>query len=239
MAAGKAAEGLIMSDGYSPVVAIVHPNQAVRDAQMGRFARAGWVFEPFATASSFLEAASRRPFACAVIDVALPEMTEMALLRHLRQLLPNLQVIVTAQHGVVAMAVQALHLGAADFIENPGKSQRLVEAVQKALEVEAARRETRSLIDTFIQRLTKLSPRERAVMDQMVIGRPTRDIGAHLGISPRTVSVYRAWIMAKMGFEKLPQLVCAAMAAKKVGGYQLVAEAPPTTNDGPPDSACA
>ena len=129
--------------------------------------------------------------------------------------------IVTALHGAVTMAVQAIHLGAVDFIEEPLQSPRLIESVRQALDLNATNRQAKSVVDEFMARRAKLSRREKEVMDRLVLGQSPRLTGTALGISHRTVSVYRSWILAKMGVDKLPQLICAAMNAKNAGAYHI------------------
>jgi len=137
----------------------------------------------------------------------MPEMDGIELQRRLRASKISVPVIVITGHGDVALAVEAMKAGAVDFIEKPFDDEVLVGAIRSALarRAEDAKGEARS---AEIQgRLQLLSSREREVMDGLVAGKPNKIIAHDLGISPRTVEVYRANLMTKMQADSLSDLV--------------------------------
>jgi two-component system response regulator FixJ len=148
---------------------------------------------------------------CIVTDVRMPEMDGIELQRRLRASKVAVPVIVITGHGDVALAVEAMKAGAVDFIEKPFDDEVLVGAIRSALarRAEDAKGEART---AEIQgRLQLLSSREREVMDGLVAGKPNKIIAHDLGISPRTVEVYRANLMTKMQADSLSDLVRMAL----------------------------
>ena len=144
---------------------------------------------------------------CIVTDVRMPEMDGIELQRRLRASKVAVPVIVITGHGDVALAVEAMKAGAVDFIEKPFDDEVLVGAIRSALarRAEDAKGEART---AEIQgRLQLLSSREREVMDGLVAGKPNKIIAHDLGISPRTVEVYRANLMTKMQADSLSDLI--------------------------------
>ena len=124
---------------------------------------------------------------------------------------PAVPVIVITGHGDVALAVEALKAGAADFIEKPFDDEVLLGAIRSALarRVQDTRDEAR--LAAIRARLERLSAREREVLDRLVAGKPNKIIARELGISPRTVEVYRANVMTKMQADSLSELVRMAL----------------------------
>jgi two-component system response regulator FixJ len=140
-------------------------------------------------------------------------MSGVELLRNLLSVKATLPAIVITGHGDVPMAVEAMKAGAIDFIEKPFEDVVIIEAIQRAAE---------QLVDTPAEidnvaaihsRLERLSDRERQVLSGVVAGLPNKSIAYDLDISPRTVEVHRANVMAKMQANSLPQLVRMALAA--------------------------
>jgi two-component system response regulator FixJ len=170
----------------------------------------GFEVATFDRASAFLERSDRALPGCLVTDVRMPDMDGLELLQALsgRGRLPP--VIIITGHGEVPLAVQAMKLGARDFIEKPFEPHVLLASIRDAL---AARGRSAGSADPEVRRrLERLTPRECQVLEQLVIGRSNKMIGRELGISPRTVEIHRARVMEKMGAESLPQLVRIAFA---------------------------
>ena len=167
----------------------------------------------YESATAFLEALSRVQAGCIVTDVRMPGIDGMALLRELKDKGPPLPVIVMTGHGDVPLAVEAMKLGAIDFLEKPFDDNALLAAVRAALSENLAHSERESRRADILERMATLSPRERQVLDGLVVGHPNKTIAFDLGISARTVEVYRANVMTKMNAGSLSELVRMALLA--------------------------
>jgi two-component system response regulator FixJ len=143
----------------------------------------------------------------------MPGMTGIELLQHLQEKSVPMPVIVITGHGDVPLAVEAMKSGAADFIEKPFDDEILLAAVHSALNrQESARREDTEK-ERIASKLAALSQRERQVLDGLIAGHANKVIAYDLGISPRTVEIYRANVMTKMEAASLSELVRMALTA--------------------------
>ena len=167
----------------------------------------------FASAPSFLESLPDSRLSCVITDVRMPEMSGLDLLRRLREMKIEVPVIVITGHGDIPLAVEAMKFGAMDFLEKPFDDEVLLASVRSALtrqQGDAKRNAERSEIE---HRLAGLSNRERDVLGGLVAGRANKQIAYDLGISPRTVEIYRANLMDKMEADSLSGLVRMALIA--------------------------
>ncbi|MBI1208344.1 MAG: response regulator [Azospirillum sp.] len=190
-----------------PLIAIVDDDDAIRDALAVLLEAAGFKTCGFGSAEAFLDGLDATGLGCTLLDVRLPAMDGMSLLKQLCRIAPHLPIIMITGHGDVPMAVDALKAGAMDFIEKPVDPQRLLDSVRQALTRDAAARQDRIAQGEIRSRLERLTPREREVMDLVVLGHANKVIAARLGISPRTVEIHRARVMEKMAVETLADLV--------------------------------
>jgi two-component system response regulator FixJ len=162
---------------------------------------------------AFLQALARIDFGCIITDVRMPDLTGIDLLRRLRDSNANMPVIVITGHGDVPIAVEAMKLGAVDFFEKPFDGDKMVSAVRSVF-AEASREADRDAERNELQeRLAALTPRERDVLNGLVAGNPNKVIAYDLGISPRTVEIYRANVMTKTKSGSLSELVRMALQA--------------------------
>ncbi|TIP92392.1 MAG: response regulator transcription factor FixJ [Mesorhizobium sp.] len=165
----------------------------------------------YESASVFLATATGNLDGCIVTDVRMPGIDGIEFLRQLRTRGHTLPVIVMTGHADVALAVQAMKEGAADFIEKPFDDEVLIEAIRSALgnrnQADAAHPQSSEIRG----RLSALSERERQVLDGLVSGLPNKTIAYDLGISPRTVEIHRANVMSKMAASSLSHLVRMAL----------------------------
>jgi two-component system response regulator FixJ len=150
---------------------------------------------------------------CVITDVRMPGMSGIDLLKRLRELNIAMPVIVVTGHGDVPLAVEAMKYGASDFLEKPFEDDVLLAAVRSALSQQASDQEHQTMRAAITQRLSLLSGRERQVLDGLVAGRPNKTIAYDLGISPRTIEIYRANVMTKMEASSLSDLVRMALTA--------------------------
>jgi two-component system, LuxR family, response regulator FixJ len=193
------------------VICIVDDDEAVRDSLEAVLEAEGFDVAAFASARDFLDDGLAGA-GCLVTDLRMPDMNGLELLAALAGRAQAPPVIMITGHGDVSMAVGAMKLGAIDFIEKPFDTQVLVARIREALRGPAADDGASAAVD-IQRRLELLTPREREVLEQLVIGRSNKAIGLELDISPRTVEIHRARVMEKMAVGSLAELVRLALAA--------------------------
>jgi two-component system response regulator FixJ len=194
------------------IVHIVDDDAAVRQSLAFLLGSAGLTVRLYDSASAFLAELSAVKSGCLVTDVRMPGMTGIELLQQLRARACGLPAIVITGHGDVPLAVEAMKAGAIDFIEKPFDQEALLHAVHAALN--RGMRGERGDDPAIAAKLATLSERERQVLEGLVAGHPNKTIAYDLGISPRTVEVYRANLMTKMGARSLSDLIRMAIIAK-------------------------
>ncbi|MGH6736689.1 MAG: response regulator FixJ [Methyloceanibacter sp.] len=192
------------------VVHIVDDDEAVRQSLAFMLSAAGLAVRVYDSASAFLAGFPGVQDGCLITDVRMPDMTGIELLHKVRAKGGSLPAIVITGHGDVALAVEAMKAGAADFIEKPFDEETILSAVHGALE----RGADEGNGPAIAARIATLSERERQVLEGLVSGNPNKIIAQDLGISPRTVEVYRANLMAKMQAKTLSKLIRMAIQAK-------------------------
>jgi two-component system response regulator FixJ len=193
------------------VVHVVDDDPAIRDSLSFLLSSADLTARTYESALAFLERIDGLEAGCIVTDVRMPGMTGLELVAKLSEKGVPHPVIVLTGHADVALAVEAMKAGVQDFIEKPFDDETLLAAVQSALardEGEAARLTERARIE---ERVSNLSARERDVFDAIVTGESNKGAALKLGISPRTVEIYRANVMEKMGAKTLSDLVRMAL----------------------------
>jgi two-component system response regulator FixJ len=194
------------------LVHVIDDDPAMRDSLEFLFDASGLPVRVYDSASAFLEAAEGAE-GCVVTDVRMPGMSGIELLGELKGRGSGLPVIVITGHGDVPLAIEAMKAGAKDFLEKPFDDERLLGVVRSALEEAGANRGEREEQAHVRERIAKLSHRERQVLKRLVDGQLNKTIAWELGISPRTVEVYRAKLMAKMGAPAFADLVRMALLA--------------------------
>jgi two-component system response regulator FixJ len=195
------------------VVHVVDDDLAVRQSLGFLLASDGLPVRLHESASAFLETVREAPAGCILTDVRMPGLDGIAFLRRLRERGFRLPVIVMTGHADVPLAVEAMKEGAADFVEKPFDDERILATVRAALAREERSAE-RSALETEIRaRIDVLSERERQVLEGLVAGKANKVIAYDLGISPRTVEIYRANVMTKMQAGSLSELVRLALLA--------------------------
>ena len=198
-------------------VFIVEDDPSVRDALGLLLGLHGLTVALFADAESFL--AARRPdwYGCLLIDIRMPGMNGLALQKHLLENGCWLPVIVMTGHGDVDSARQAFRAQAVDFVEKPIDHDRLMRAIEEAFARQRSQRNNRDRNAESADLLAALTPREAEVMEQVVAGQHNREIARKLGISPRTVEVHKARLLAKLRVSSIADLVRLSMDGRKAG----------------------
>lgn len=199
-----------------PLVSLVHvidDDEAVRHSLAFLLSTARMEVRTYESAAAFLSALPSVGSGCIVTDVRMPGISGVDLLRRLEELGVGIPVIVITGHGDVQLAVEAMKIGAVDFIEKPFDDDRLLAAVQSALG--RSERDVQQVSERadLLDKLASLSNREREVLEGLVAGKPNKIIAFDLGISPRTVEIYRANVMTKMDAGSLSDLVRMALLA--------------------------
>ncbi len=196
----------------TPMVHLIDDDEAMRTSLSFLLDSAGLDNAVYASAEAFLELASDDARGCVITDIRMPGMSGMDLVAHLKSKGTKLPVIVITGHGDVPLAVEAMKNGVADFLEKPFDDEILLAAIHRALS-DHGREGNPTGDSTFASVLATLSPRETEVLRGVVAGKANKIIAYELGISPRTVEVYRANVMAKTGAKGLSELVRMAMSA--------------------------
>jgi two-component system, LuxR family, response regulator FixJ len=196
-----------------PQIHIVDDDQAMRESLSFLLGAAGHTVMTFDSAGAFLEALASLVVSCVVTDIRMPGVDGLELLRRLTAHGHRFPVIMITGHGDLPLAVEAMKLGAADFLEKPFDDETIVGAISLALQREETVVRSLSESSETAARLDGLSPREWDVLKGLIAGRPNKAIGRDLGISPRTVEIYRAKVMQKMKASSLSELVRLAVRA--------------------------
>jgi two-component system response regulator FixJ len=196
-----------------PVIYVIDDDDAVRESLEFLLKTAGISARGFDSAKAFLEIIPRVKSGCVVTDVRMPDMTGIDLLRKLNEIKPDLPVIMITGHGDIALAVEAMKIGAVDFLEKPFDDDHLLASVRAALDKDADAAKRQAQLGDIHDKLAALSNRERQVLEGLVAGQANKIIAFDLGISPRTVEIYRANVMTKMAANSLSDLVRMAMMA--------------------------
>ena len=192
-------------------VYVIDDDEAMRDSLDFLLAAADFQVSLFESALNFLDALSTLDFGCVVSDVRMPGIDGIELLKRLKAGGSLFPAVIMTGHGDVPLAVEAMKLGAMDFIEKPFEDDRLIGMIEAALRraEPGVKNETATL--EIQSRIASLSPRERQVMDGLIAGLSNKLIAREYDISPRTIEVYRANVMTKMQAASLSELVRLAM----------------------------
>jgi two-component system response regulator FixJ len=193
------------------IVHVIDDDEAVRQSLEFLLRASGVAAKTYESASAFLSALPTVETGCIITDVRMPGISGIELLKRLGEMQVKLPVIVITGHGDVPLAVEAMKFGAVDFLEKPFEDEHLLGSVRSALDraqQNAARDAKRTEVEA---RLATLTNREREVLGGLVAGKPNKIIAFDLAISPRTVEIYRANVMTKMGAASLSELVRMAL----------------------------
>lgn len=197
------------------LVHVIDDDPAVRDSLSFLLETANLQARTYDSAVAFLEALPEVQAGCVVTDVRMPDMTGIELVKRLKGQGFGLPIVMITGHADVPLAVEAMKAGVADFIEKPFDDEVLLAAIQAALRDGARDRKGAAETAEIHARLATLSGREREVLEGLVAGHANKVIAYDLGISPRTIEIYRANVMTKMKAASLSELVRMAMLAER------------------------
>lgn len=204
------------------LVYVVDDDQGLLDSTLWLLESVGLQGVPFTSGRAFLEACDSNVPACVLLDVRMPGMGGLAVQEAMRERGIELPVIFVSGHADVPLVVRAFRSGAVDFIEKPYNEQMLLDSVQRALSLFAVDRRP-SALDDVRSRLDSLTPRERDILLPLVQGSNNREIAEQLGISVKTVDLYRSRVMKRMQADSLPALVGMAIGVGLVDAFSLQA----------------
>jgi len=194
-------------------VYVIDDDEAMRDSLNFLLDSAGYEVTLFDSTLKFLDARPGLAFGCVVSDVRMPGLDGIELLKRMKADHCTFPIVIMTGHGDVALAVEAMKLGAVDFLEKPFEDERLIGMIATAIQQAEPAARSEALTQDIAARVASLSPRERQVMNGLIAGLSNKLIARDYDISPRTIEVYRANVMTKMQANSLSELVRLAMRA--------------------------
>lgn len=195
-------------------VFVLDDDAAMRDSLSWLIQSIGLPVEAYSTAGEFLSKYQPGRAGCLVLDVRMRGMSGLDLQEELARREIHIPVIILTGHADVPTAVRAMKAGAVDFLEKPFSDQALLDRIQRALELDRARRRSQAERAELASRLSVLSPREREIVELLVDGKANKEIAAALQLSTRTVEGHRAHIMAKLGATSFAEVVRLTLLAR-------------------------
>jgi len=200
-----------MSDSF--LIAIVDDDDAVRQSTAGLLRRAGHRVESFTGGAEFLASDLPDDLGCVLLDMRMPGLDGLDVMRALRQRGLKAPILVLTGHGDVPLAVEAMKLGAVDFLEKPYPPADLIDAIRSACEAPPPALGVQPIDRQAQARVAKLSDRQRDILVGILKGSPNKIIAWELGLSVRTVEAYRAQMLTKLGVRGTAEAVKIAIAA--------------------------
>lgn len=194
-------------------VYVIDDDAAMRDSLNFLLDAADFDVTLFDTATKFLDTLPGLEFGCVVSDVRMPGLDGIELLKRMKSLNSLFPIVIMTGHGDIPLAVEAMKLGAVEFLEKPFEDDRLIGVIETAIRLGEPTAKSEAVTHDIASRIATLSPRERQVMDGLIAGLSNKLIARDYNISPRTIEVYRANVMTKMRANSLSELVRLAMRA--------------------------
>ncbi len=195
------------------LVHVVDDDEGVRRSLDFLLSNAGYEVHRWDMAEAFLKGADKMRPACALLDIRMPGIDGLDLQQQMQEHGFNFPVIILSGHGDIALAVKAMQAGAVDFLQKPADRRIVLEAVEAAFATIADREALCNRAQWARTQLGHLTMREQEVLDGLACGYPNKTIAYDLGISPRTVEVYRANAMEKLGVNSFADALRIAFAA--------------------------
>ncbi len=198
-----------------PTIHVVDDDAALRDSLGFLLSSEGYKNRAYESGPALLDHAAELEFGCIVTDIRMPNMTGLELVAELKRREIALPIVVLTGHGDVQLAVEAMKAGVVDFLEKPFSNEALLRAIRSALAAGADEAARRAETDAVDSRIAQLTPREHDVFEAIVAGDSNKAAALKLGISPRTVEIYRANVMSKMQAQTLSELVRMALSRQQ------------------------
>jgi two-component system, LuxR family, response regulator FixJ len=195
-------------------IALIDDDEAVLDSLCLLLEGRSMAVQGFGSAEEFLASDALERVSCIVSDVRLPGLSGLDLQRKLKEQAQSTPLILITGHGDVPMAVSAIKAGAFDFLEKPYDADRLIALIEGACTVAQMMRVKHGQKAEILMRIAEMPRRQREVMELVTEGFSNKQIAIRLGISPRTVENYRAWVMERLGATNLADLVRKVLTAQ-------------------------
>ena len=190
-----------------PMVFVVDDDESVRESLVSLIRSAGLRVAAFSSAQEFLASARDDVTSCLVLDLRLPGPSGLDLQKQMTELNIQIPIVFISGHGDIPTSVRAMKAGAVEFLTKPFRDQDLLDAIQQAIKRDHAARQHQANVSEIRQSYETLTPREREVMELVVVGLLNKQIAAELNVSEVTVKVHRGQVMHKMRAGSLAELV--------------------------------
>jgi two-component system response regulator FixJ len=191
----------------SPTVSIIDDDQQARESLAAVIQSLNLGVECYASGQEFLDNYSPARPGCIVLDLRMPDMSGLEVIRELSARKINTPIIMISGHGDIPAAVTAMQAGAVDFLEKPYRSEALVESVRRAIELNARIRQAEADRNVLLERFASLTPDEKNVLQLTAEGKPDKAIATRLDLSLRTIQLRRASLMRKLVVRSRPELI--------------------------------
>jgi FixJ family two-component response regulator len=189
------------------LIAIVDDDASVREGLHSLIRSAGWRVETFVSAQEFLGRLGAEAPSCLILDLQLPGLSGLDLQERMAKVGLEIPIVFLTGHGNIPASVQAMKAGAVEFLTKPLDEQKLLQAIQEAIERDRRTRQQNAEIRELRERYRSLTAREQQVMQEVVSGLLNKQIAAELKITEFTVKIHRGHVMRKMRAASLPDLV--------------------------------